>query len=79
MNEKQLSVECDASREVVELHLNRPGLDYLIDVLIHLRDAQAPDHVHIMSPDWGGNGLTGEAVNQNVDFVAAKHLKVCLW
>ena len=40
MNEKQLSVECDASREVVELHLNRPGLDYLIDVLIHLRDAQ---------------------------------------
>ena len=77
MNEKMVSVECDQSREVVELHLNRPGLDYLIDVLSRLRDATPPEHVHLMSSDWGGGELSGSA--QNPDFVAAKHLKVCLW
>jgi len=77
MNEKLLSVECDASREVVELHMDRRGLEYLIDVLTRLQHASPPEHLHLMSPEWGGDGLTG--LPQNPDYVAAKHLKVCLW
>ncbi len=77
MNEKLLSVESDASREIVELHVDRRGLDYLIDMLTQLRDEPSPEHLHLMSPEWGGDGLTGSP--QNPEYVAAKHLKVCLW
>jgi hypothetical protein len=76
---KLLSVESDDSHEIVELHMNRVGLDYLIDVLATLRESDAPDHVHIMSPEWGGDGLTGEPRHQREGYVAAKHMKVCLW
>jgi hypothetical protein len=77
MSEKLLSVECDGSRESVELHMDRHGLDYLIDILVKLRNEQPPEHLHLMSPDWGGDGLTGPP--QNPEYIAAKHLKLCLW
>jgi len=77
MSEKLLSVESDDARELVEVHLNRSGLDYLIDALTQLRDSPSPDHLHLMTANWGGDGLSGSP--QNVDLVAAKHLKICLW
>ncbi len=77
MNEKLLSVESDARRESVELHMDRRGLNYLIDILTQLRDEPSPEHLHLMSAEWGGDGLTGSP--QNPEYVAAKHLKVCLW
>lgn len=77
MNEKLLSVEADATREIVELHVDRRGLDYLIEMLNRLRNEPSPEHVHLMSPEWGGDGLTGP--RQNPEYLAAKHLKVCLW
>ncbi len=77
MNNRLISVECDEAREVVELHLDRPGIEYLIDKLIQLRDAPTPEHLHLMTPDWGGNELS--ELSQNADFFAAKHVKICLW
>ena len=76
---KLLSVECHSSTEVVEIHLNRSGLDCLIEVLESLRKANSLDHVHLMSPEWGGNELTGQSCRSSTDWAAAKHLKVCLW
>ena len=77
MSDKLVSVECDESRELVEIHLDSSGIEYLIDVLTRLRDSPPPEHVHLMTPDWGGNELNESS--QNLDLVAAKHLKICLW
>jgi hypothetical protein len=77
VGDKLLSVECSESREVVEIHLNRRGLESLIEVLSALRDACPPDHVHLMSAEWGGGELTGGP--ENAAFAAAKHLKICVW
>lgn len=77
MSEKLFSVESDPAREVVEIHLDRNGLDYLIDTLNRLRNESAPEHIHLMCPEWGGDALS--ETPQNPEFAAAKHVKLCLW
>jgi hypothetical protein len=77
MSEKLLSVESDSAREVVEIHFDRNGLDYLIEALTRLRNESAPEHFHLMCREWGGDGLS--ETPQNTEFVAAKHVKFCLW
>ena len=38
--------------------MNQEGITYLISVLEELKEKRAPHDVQLMSPDWGGEGLT---------------------
>lgn len=87
-----LTVEDHPEHGTVELHGNYQRLDYLIRVLINLRDRQLSpngsepevlDHDHFFSPAWGGNDLT-IFVPIGVDRRGANgtivhHLKVFRW
>lgn len=77
MNERMLTFECDTDREVVQVHVNREGLDYLIAVLARLRDLPTPEHVHLMTLDWGGGELSSE--KQSPESSLIKHVKLCKW
>ena len=77
MSQKLLTFEYDSAGEVVTLHLNREGLEYLIGVLVRMRDLAAPDHVHLMTADWGGEELTDQ--KQASGSVLIHHVKLCKW
>jgi hypothetical protein len=77
MSNRLLTFECDGQRQVVEVHANQEGLDYLIEALSRLRDSAIPDHIHMMTPAWGGQELS--ETNQNVEFAHLQHVKVCKW
>lgn len=73
-----LTFEMLANGKEIELHTDSAGLDYLIKALQDLRDLTAPDHLHLMTDDWGGNSLSNEKQNLG-DVKLAHHVKVFKW
>lgn len=63
--------------EVLELHGDREGLLHLAKILTYLAQCKEPDHAHLMTPDWGGPGLSADP--QNPDSSLFKHVKVLVW
>jgi len=77
MAEKLLTFEWDDGKEVLKVHANREGIDYLIDVLTRLRELPPPDHAHLMTEEWGGSELTSE--KQDQDALLVNHVKLYTW
>lgn len=77
MNEHMLSFEFDRTGEKLEIHADDAGLEYLIQQLSNLRHAAGQDHVHLMTEDWGGFGLSNQ--NQNRSSVLINHVKIFKW
>lgn len=48
----------------VEIYLNEEGLDFLLSQLAFLKQERT-EHVHLMTPLWGGDELTEDKHNQN--------------
>jgi Immunity protein 32 len=61
--EKVFTIELDQQREMVELHLNKKGAEFLRDVLNKLIENDTFSDHHFMSPDWGGDELSSEKQN----------------
>lgn len=76
-DEKLLQVEWDSHGEKVEIHLNDQGISYLISVLEGLKAKAAPDDVQLMTPEWGGQGLTSSA--DAGDRQVVNYLKILKW
>ena len=76
-DKKLLQVEWDKDGERVEIHLNQEGISYLISILEGLREKEAPDDVQLMSPDWGGEGLTSD--EDSGDRKTVHLLKILKW
>lgn len=57
---KIFTIELDEQDELVEMHLNKEGAEYLKSILDKLISNNQDDHLHLMAPDWGGNELTEE-------------------
>lgn len=55
---KMFQIEWDEEVGRVEVHLNSQGIDYFISILEKLKQRNAPDDIHLMTPEWGGDGLT---------------------
>ncbi|PPE74592.1 hypothetical protein C3942_07465 [Solimonas fluminis] len=66
-----------AGNETLHVHGDRKSLLELADILIHLAKSEEPDHVHLMSPEWGGTTLSDKP--QGLDTRSFKHVKVCIW
>jgi hypothetical protein len=74
--EKTITLELDQQGETVELHLNKTGAEYLSNVLNRLISNNKDEHLHLMTPDWGGNELNSEQQNLNSDIKLLHQLKI---
>jgi hypothetical protein len=72
-----LSFEWDEKAERLEIHGNRQGLEHLVTLLESLLRADENDHVHLMTPQWGGGELSSE--QQNPEAVLVNHVKILHW
>ena len=63
--------------DLLELHGDREGLLQLADLLTQMAQCKEPDHAHLMTPEWGGPGLSGDP--QNTVSTMFKHVKVLVW
>ncbi len=74
--EKLLTLEFDQKRELIELHLNKNGAEYLKSVLTRLINGDLVCDHHFMSPDWGGDELSSNQQNLSDDMKLINQLKI---
>lgn len=72
-----LTFELTNDRDRVEIHGDREGLLLLAQTLTELAAKSSPDHVHLMTVDWGGSELTN--VGQGLSNELVHHVKLFLW
>lgn len=72
-----LTFEQNKDDERIEIHADREGLLKLADILTALADENSADHVHLITEDWGGSGLTNKA--QGERNTLAHHVKIFFW
>ncbi len=76
-NARLLSFEWVEDDETLEIHANTEGILYLRSVLDRILANAQPDHVHLMTKEWGGTELSSES--QNSAAVLINHVKVMTW
>ena len=76
-DDKLLSVEWDQDGEKIEIHTNRKGLNYFIDYMQKLLSREEHDHIHLMTPQWGGSELTERIQGETNKLI--NHIKIFLW
>src|SRR2546428_11060135 len=79
-----LSVVTEPEGDVVYIHADRAGLEYLRKSIDHLLDKLAKghsDHDHFHSPDWGGWELSTSMLASEKDkgCKTVHHVKVYSW
>ncbi|MBA3238014.1 MAG: immunity protein 32 [Parachlamydiaceae bacterium] len=72
-----LTFEFDAKNEMLEIHANQKGLENLKTVIDSLLSKTDCDHVHLMTTEWGGDGLSSEKQNQENEII--NHVKIFKW
>ena len=77
--EKILTLELDQQGELIELHLNKAGAEYLKNILVKLIKNNQNEHLHLMTPDWGGDGLSTDQQNLGKDIKLIHQLRVSYW
>lgn len=77
--EKIFTVELDQQGEAIELHINKTGAEYLKNILEMLISNNQDNHLHLMTPDWGGNELSSGQQNLDKDIKLIHQLKVMYW
>lgn len=70
-----ITFEIDHSDELIEIHLDKKGLYRLIDQLNYLKAHD--NHIHLMTPKWGRDDLSGELMNDNNKII--NHVKIHYW
>jgi hypothetical protein len=71
-----LTFERSTDDEMMEIHGDREGLLWLAERLRDLAAGAAPDHVHLMTSDWGGE-LSVDV--QGLQNTLLRHVKVFHW
>ena len=74
-----LTFEPDIKNEIIEIHANKEGIDKLVGYLQSLRDEANPEHIHLMTHEWGGCELTSEKQNHDAGFKLVNHVKLIKW
>lgn len=77
--EKIITIEIDKKDEMLELHLNKSGAEFLKNILLKLIERDTNCDHHLMSADWGGNELTTEKQNQSESMELIHQLKIMYW
>lgn len=74
---KMLTFEIDNNGKSIEVHGNEEGLRFLIVTKQKLVSMDKQDHLHLMTPSWGGNELTDDMQGKDNELVDM--VKVFLW
>jgi len=74
-----LTFELADDAEKLEVHGNSEGFLQLAELLTNMAEAKRPDHVHLMTKDWGGNGLSSEAQGLQIQNTLLHHVKIFIW
>lgn len=74
-NNKLLTFELDESNKRIEIHGNSEGFQELINYL--QKAVKSKDHIHLMTPEWGGDSLTEEKQGNENELI--NHVKVFCW
>ena len=77
MSKKFLTFELDKKGETVEIHGNSEGLTSLLKGLQNLLYEGKQDHLHLMTPSWGGEELTEEKQGENNKLING--VKIFFW
>lgn len=77
--EKVFTIELNQQGETVELHLNKAGAEHLRNVLDRLISNNRNEHLHLMTPDWGGDELSSNQQNIGADVELLHQLKIVYW
>lgn len=72
-----LSFEWDEREQQLQIHGSRAGLERLARTIEKLLRHNPPEHVHLMTPEWGGDELTSEKQNNHADLI--NHVKLYYW
>lgn len=78
-NKKILTIEYDEDNERLELHLNKQGALFLKHILDTVVKSDASTDFHLISPEWGGEGLSAEKQNLSETTKLLHHLKIFYW
>ena len=77
-NEKSLlTFELYADGSALSIHGNADGFKALCSVLTHLIERGTTEHVHMMSPAWGGGSLSEDHVQ--IDTTLLNHANIQFW
>jgi hypothetical protein len=71
-----ICIQNDPKSELIELHVDEAGIDYLIQLLNTLREYDTND-IHLFTQAWGGDGLDSDP--QNLDLPVTNQLKIMKW
>jgi hypothetical protein len=77
-----LTFEVEPEGDVVEIHTDASGLEYLIHQLLSLREkVRQGDHglLHLMTDDWGGEELSNQRQGKGDGVTLAHHVKIHAW
>lgn len=82
--EHLLSILTNSEGDVVYIHGDRTGLEYLrtvIDRLLQKLAEGETDHDHFRSPDWAGWELTTSMLTteKEAGCKTVHHMKICSW
>ena len=72
-----LTFEWSAANDCLEIHADDAGLARLLRIVKALESSASLDHVHLMTPDWGGGELDAE--RQGNDNKLIHHVKIFRW
>jgi hypothetical protein len=75
-----LSFEYEPNDEALLIHGSPESLRHLASLLNQLADGVAsdkPDHLHLMSPSWGGTELSNQAQSSTARLF--HHVKIMGW
>ena len=72
-----LTVEYNAGEQAVEIHIDREGVDLLVERLSKLKEHSGQEHDHLMTESWGGSELTEE--KQGAENELINHLRITFW
>ena len=76
---KIFTLELDQQDETIEMHLNKAGAEYLRNLLDKLISNNQKEHLHLMTPDWGGDELSNDQQNLSPDINLLHQLKIMYW
>ncbi len=76
---KTFTIELDKKGQTLEMHLDKEGAEYLKGVLDKVIKLDRQDHLHLMTPDWGGEELTSEKQNKSKEVELLHQLKIVYW
>lgn len=76
-NESKLQINLSDDKEQIFINADKKGLVLLKGIIESLIENNESDHVHLMTENWGGSGLTADENFPNSSII--NHLKISLW